>query len=124
MIPCKTMAGREPKRLFRGEMGSHFRTGALVCGLVFALITNPRGVFAQEAPSEAPLVPELRAGTVRVNPVDNQEYAWIPPGTFHMGCVTEDYDCDDDELPRHEVTLTKGFWMGRTQVRVEAYLGL
>ena len=116
------MAGREPKRLFRGEMGSHFRTGALVCGLVFASVTDPWGVHAQQGPSEAPPAPELRAGTVRVNPIDQQEYAWIPPGTFHMGCVTEDYDCDDDELPRHEVTLNKGFWMGRTQVRVEAYL--
>ena len=85
-------------------------------------LTNPWAGHGQETPSGVPASPELSAGTVRVNPIDKQEYSWIPPGTFQMGCVTEDYDCDDDELPRHEVTLTKGFWIGRTQVTAEAYL--
>jgi formylglycine-generating enzyme required for sulfatase activity len=40
-----------------------------------------------------------------------------------MGCVPGD-DCGDDrqdEKPRHPVTLTRGFWMGRTEVTVEAF---
>ena len=109
-------------RSLAGWIASWFQMGALLCGLVFASLTNPRAGHGQETPSGAPASPELRAGTVRVNPIDKQEYAWIPPGTFQMGCVIEDYDCDDDELPRHEVTLTKGFWIGRTHVTAGAYL--
>ena len=109
-------------RSLAGWIAGRFQMGALLCGLVFMSVTNPRAGYGQETPSGAPANPELLAGTVRVNPIDEQEYAWIPPGTFRMGCVTEDYDCDEDELPRHEVTLTKGFWIGRTQVTAGAYL--
>ena len=96
---------------------------ALPWGLVFlACLASPRAADAQQNPSTAPATPELSAGTVRVNPIDSQEYAWIPPGTFQMGCIDEDYDCDEDELPRHQVALSKGFWIGRTQVATGAYL--
>lgn len=37
--------------------------------------------------------------------------AWIPPGTFRMGCDTG----AADERPRHAVTLA-GFWIDRTEV--------
>lgn len=37
------------------------------------------------------------------------EMVWCPPGTFMMGG-------DDDENPPHQVTLAKGFWMGKTEV--------
>jgi sulfatase modifying factor 1 len=56
------------------------------------------------------------------NPADNQDYLWIPPGTFQMGCVPDDKKCDSDENPRHTVRITEGFWMGRTEVTVDAYL--
>ena len=96
----------------------------LLYALVLASLTNPWAVCAQENSTEAPTNQQLRAGTVRVNPIDNQEYAWIPAGTFQMGCVLDDYYCEDDEYPHHEVTLTKGFWIGRSHVTVEAYLRL
>jgi len=38
-----------------------------------------------------------------------------------MGCAASDRECDDDEKPRHRVTLTKGFWMAQTEVTVAAY---
>ena len=60
-------------------------------------------------------------GELRRNPIDGLEYAWIPPGTFQMGCVPGDSNCKDDEKPRHRVTISKGFWMGRTEVTVAAY---
>jgi len=101
---------------------SRFEMTPLLCALVFASLANQWAVYAQESPAESPTTPELRAGTIRVNPIDTQEYAWIPPGTFQMGCVADDYNCDDDEYPRHGVTLTKGFWIGRIQVAVKAYL--
>ena len=61
------------------------------------------------------------AGTVRENPKDGSKYVWIPPGTFMMGCSPGDSACAPDEKPLHQVTITKGFWMGQTQVTVGAY---
>jgi formylglycine-generating enzyme required for sulfatase activity len=60
-------------------------------------------------------------GTVRENPRDGLKYVWIPPGTFMMGCSPGDNECEDDEKPSHGVTITKGFWMGQTEVTVGAY---
>lgn len=60
-------------------------------------------------------------GTVRVNPKDGQRYVWIPPGNFMMGCSQGDNECRDDERPLHQVTITKGFWMGQTAVTVGAW---
>jgi len=55
------------------------------------------------------------------NRKDREFYTWIPPGKFLMGCVPGDSKCDKNEKPRHEVTLTKGFWMGQNEVRVVSY---
>jgi formylglycine-generating enzyme required for sulfatase activity len=63
----------------------------------------------------------LAPGTVRTNLKDGLKYVWIPPGTFMMGCSPGDNDCQIDEKPPHQVTMTKGFWMGQTEVTVEAY---
>jgi formylglycine-generating enzyme required for sulfatase activity len=38
-----------------------------------------------------------------------------------MGCSPGDSKCGDDEKPRHEVTITQGFWMGQTPLTQEAY---
>jgi formylglycine-generating enzyme required for sulfatase activity len=60
-------------------------------------------------------------GTVRENPKDGLKYLWIPPGTFMMGCSPGDNGCFDNEKPSHQVTITKGFWLGQTEVTVGAY---
>jgi formylglycine-generating enzyme required for sulfatase activity len=57
----------------------------------------------------------------RVNPIDGLTYMWIPPGSFQMGCSPGDTECEDDEKPPHQVTITKGFWLGQTEVTVGAY---
>ncbi len=62
----------------------------------------------------------MRAGTTKVNPKDSLTYVRIPPGAFTMGCSPGDDDCADREKP-HQVTITKGFWMGQTEVTQEAY---
>jgi sulfatase modifying factor 1 len=61
------------------------------------------------------------AGTVRDNPRDGLKYVWVPAGTFMMGCSDGDSDCLGDEKPAHNVTLSKGFWMGQTEITVAAY---
>jgi formylglycine-generating enzyme required for sulfatase activity len=58
---------------------------------------------------------------VRENPKDGLKYVWIPPGTFMMGCSAGDNECKDWEKPAHEVTISKGFWIGQTEVTVGAY---
>ncbi|MDX1981130.1 MAG: caspase family protein, partial [Bryobacteraceae bacterium] len=55
---------------------------------------------------------------------DRQEYVFVTPGKFQMGCVPSDQKddkCDPEENPRHEVTLSKAFWMGATEVTIEAF---
>ena len=46
----------------------------------------------------------------------------IPAGTFTMGCTSEQgSDCDDDEKPTHQVTLTKDFYMMDSEVTQRLY---
>lgn len=86
--------------------------------------------FHQPLPPPKPVDPPKP--TVVVNPVfvtttvptshkDRLEYVHIPPGTFKMGCVPGDQRCDANEKPQHSVTISHGFWMGRTEVEVSAY---
>jgi formylglycine-generating enzyme required for sulfatase activity len=70
---------------------------------------------------EAELGNILTAGPVRENPKDSLKYVWIPPGTFMMGCSPGDNECKADEKPSHRVVITKGFWLGQTEVTVSAY---
>jgi formylglycine-generating enzyme required for sulfatase activity len=57
----------------------------------------------------------------KVNPTDGLTYVWIPPGTFKMGCSPGDSECEANEKPAHRVTITKGFWIGQTEVTQAAY---
>lgn len=52
---------------------------------------------------------------------DRQEYVWIPAGQFNMGCAPGDTRCKDEEKPQHRVTISKGFWLGATEVDIAAY---
>ncbi len=71
------------------------------------------------------------AGEVRhVASVEGMRMRWIPAGTFWMG-AGEDEDqmvgvpfIHADEMPRHEVTLTRGFWMLETPVTQRQYLAV
>ena len=42
-------------------------------------------------------------------------------GELSDGLLAGGHECDDDEKPPHQVTITKGFWMGQTEVTVAAY---
>ena len=69
-----------------------------------------------------PVIPAgPKPGERRDNPTDLLTYNWIPDGKFLMGCVPGDKDCKADESPRHEVKISKGFWITRTEVTLEAY---
>jgi formylglycine-generating enzyme required for sulfatase activity/serine/threonine protein kinase/Flp pilus assembly protein TadD len=64
---------------------------------------------------------EPRAGATKVNSKDRLTYMWIPPGTFTMGCSPGDSECYGEEMPAHAVTITRGFWLGQTDVTQAAY---
>ena len=64
---------------------------------------------------EPTLSPTARVGK------DGLTYRWIPPGRFRMGCSPGDKECYLDESRAHEVEITKGFWIGETEVTQEAY---
>ena len=78
---------------------------------------GPPGLPALSVAAAGALIIATRPAPRR-NVADGLEYAWIPPGTFRMGCVPEDAECRDMEKPRHMVRLGRGFWMGRTEVTV------
>jgi len=68
----------------------------------------------------APAAPQ--PGAIRTNPNDGQPYVWIPPGEFQIGCSPGDNECDGgDENPPPTVRITRGFWLGQTEVTVGAY---
>lgn len=44
------------------------------------------------------------------------EMRWIAPGTFTMGSPASEEGRDADEGPLTQVTLSQGFWLGKTEV--------
>jgi len=56
----------------------------------------------------------------RVIPDLNLELVWIPPGSFVMGSSPEVAQ-HKAETPQVAVTITKGFWLGRTEVTQAQY---
>jgi formylglycine-generating enzyme required for sulfatase activity len=87
--------------------------------IVAVALLIPSGAEVASSNEESP--EDLKPNAVKTNPKDGLAYVWIPPGQFEMGCVPGDDECQIDEDPRHTVNLTKGFWMGQTEVTVKAF---
>jgi formylglycine-generating enzyme required for sulfatase activity len=95
-----------------------YRTLWLMAVLILAAISQrPAGARILQMQRQQPtatVIPRTPpAGKMKVNAKDRLAYIWIPAGTFTMGCSSGDNECFEDEKPAHEVTITKGFWMGR-----------
>ncbi len=88
---------------------------------LFLLCLALVSAMAQDRPSMPLGEGRKKVGQIRANPRDGQRYVWIAPGTFQMGCSPGDTKCDPGEKPAHPVTITRGFWMGQTEVTVAAY---
>lgn len=106
--------------------------GALGLGVVVALVLAqllPGHAAKTSGPAEAkkgrPAVPT--APPKIQTDAGGLAYVWIPPGTFMMGCSPGESElglwlrCLDDEKPEHPVAITRGFWVGQTEVTVGAY---
>ena len=72
---------------------------------------------ASTTPGAVPLVP---GRPFQIAPLD-LEMVWIAPGSFTMGSPVDEPDRNKAEGPQHAVTLTKGFWLGRTEVTQRQY---
>ena len=69
------------------------------------LDTNPNGRHRPEATSKAPTPSPLERGQggEAFRPAD---FVLVKGGTFNMGCTSEQKDCNDNEKPVHQVTLS------------------
>ena len=101
------------------------RTLAATVGVALIVIVAAIWYFSQHRSKVGNISPPAKAvgsmGEVRINPNDGLKYVWIPPGSFQMGCSPGDKECYDAEKPPHQVMITRGFWLGQTEVTVGAY---
>jgi formylglycine-generating enzyme required for sulfatase activity len=94
----------------------------IVLAAVGSVVTCSDGGRPPEPKSESRASPSPRAGEIRTNATDGLEYAYVPAGTAEVGCAAQDTQCFPEEKPRHRVTLTRGFWLGRRNVTARAYV--
>jgi formylglycine-generating enzyme required for sulfatase activity len=55
---------------------------------------------------------------------DPMRLAWVPPGRFVMGSAPTEVDKGPFDEPQTDVTITKGFWIGRYEVTQDEYRAL
>ena len=63
--------------------------------------------------------------TIPLSDTVSLDMIWIEPGTFTMGSPSDELGRDSDET-QHQVTLTRGYWLGKyevTQAQYEAVMG-
>lgn len=65
----------------------------------------------QSTQKSQPIQPGQRTFTNSIG----MKFAYIPSGTFLMGSPTNEYERDDTEV-QHEVALSRGYYMGVTEV--------
>jgi formylglycine-generating enzyme required for sulfatase activity len=75
----------------------------------------PDPTVVTEAKRFAAIVASGFAWRIRDNS-SNIEMLLVPAGPFTMGCSPGDDECNSDESPTHQVTLTQAFYMGKTEV--------
>jgi formylglycine-generating enzyme required for sulfatase activity len=126
-IPPKTVNEKpEPTPAHAGQSGWRWWMLVAAAAIVIAAFgswafANRQRAAAISATRTVVAPPSPPAPMIKLNPIDNLKYVWIPPGRFSMGCSPGDRECLDDEEPAHDVTIAKGFWMGQTEVTQEAY---
>lgn len=75
------------------------------------------------SPVESISTPKIKEGknlTIPLSETVKLDMIWIEPGSFMMGSPEDELGRDKDEF-QHEVTLTKGYWLGKYEVTQELY---
>lgn len=112
--PASSVLSVNPKGLAPGQ----YSTDIAVSARNSDMTSSPQLVHVSFTVSAAPKPASLGP---KSNRKDREEYVYIPPGRFKMGCAPGDKLCKPDEKPQHEVTISNGFWMGRNEVEVDAW---
>lgn len=92
-----------------------------VCVAAVVAVAVVAVLYISSRESEGTTANAPGGGTVQTNSRDGLLYAWIPPGSFTMGCSAGDAECQPQENPAHTVSISKGFWIGQTPVTVMAW---
>ena len=93
---------------------SYYEAGTLLWASVLEPL--PNAAVVPDAAVRANIVASGYPWRVRDNS-SGIEMLLIPGGTFTMGCsASNSYGCNGDENPTHQVTLSKAFYLGKTEV--------
>jgi formylglycine-generating enzyme required for sulfatase activity len=106
---------RVARGLVRGSPAQGRRLGPPV---LLGLILSWHAAGRADAAGEPPERTVLLAGTVPLT------FVWIAPGSYWRGSDDSEKGRDRDEGPRHEVTLTRGFYLGRYEVTQQQWLAV
>jgi formylglycine-generating enzyme required for sulfatase activity len=82
---------------------------------LFAIAALPLGAVVGYLAWERAREPASPSAGDRFRNSIGMDLVWIEPGTFMMGSPEEEVERDGDEV-QHEVTLTKGFYLGVMEV--------
>lgn len=75
-----------------------------------------RGEDATSRTQEPEFGVGVTAGEVREFGEQGIKFCWCPAGTFKMGSPASDSGAKDSEKPQVDATLSRGFWLGQTEV--------
>ena len=94
------------------QLGVFFTTALLLAGCRQVSQSASDSVVAPTKPNQAGRIETFSLpGNVPM------ELAWIPAGTFLMGQRASEQDAyPNKETPQHRVNISRGFWMGQTEV--------
>lgn len=110
-----------PPRSGEGGSGNPFELPLGVLVLIGVLVGWALGKKIRKIPNDGDA--EYQAGDLKELEIRGVNYAfrYCPPGTFRMGSANDECGRENDEAPRHDVTLTRGFWLLETQVTQEMW---
>lgn len=103
---------------------AELRAAGAADGVIQALRATTGGGKTVTPPPVKPTVPAgPKPGEIRTSSLSGLPYAYIPPGPFMLGCREDQsvYGCEADEIPSHPIRITKGYWMGKTEVTVGSF---
>jgi len=75
----------------------------------------------RDSPDNSDKENEKTYQTTWTEPISGMEFVLITGGCFQMGCRSITYDCEDDEIPVHNVCLND-YWLGKYEVSQQQWL--
>jgi formylglycine-generating enzyme required for sulfatase activity len=94
------------------------KTQSRVAGLMIVLVATSAFCVSHAWGDETSLPRKGQAWSLPTIGNAAVEMLWIPPGSFVMGSPESDSMSGSDERPQTKVTLTSGFWLGKTMFTI------